>query len=65
MELVRSFGLSRPTTLAAYLALQRALMQRFIARGGTAEEFCARIAPVFRRKYGALLETRPAEREAA
>ena len=45
-----------PVQRARYLAMQRALMRRFIARGGSAEEFCARIAPVFRRKYGALME---------
>ena len=56
MELLKTFCDDDRLTLARYLAMQRALMRRFIARGGSAEEFCARIAPVFRRKYGALLE---------
>lgn len=56
MELLRTYCGIHPLTLATYLEMQRALMARFIARGGTAEEFCARIAPAFRRKYGALLE---------
>jgi hypothetical protein len=56
MELLRSYCGPRPLTLALYLEMQRALMARFVARGGTAEDFCARIAPVFRRKYGPLLE---------
>lgn len=55
MELLRTFCDTEPLTLARYLTMQRALMRRFIARGGTEEEFCARLAPVFRRKYGALL----------
>jgi hypothetical protein len=56
MELLRTFCESQPFTLATYLTLQRALMRRFVARGGTPEEFCRRIAPAFRRKYGALLD---------
>jgi hypothetical protein len=65
MELMRTFCESQPFTLAAYLTLQRALMRRFIARGGTPEEFCTRIAPAFRRKYGALLDARDAMARAA
>jgi hypothetical protein len=56
MELLQTFCESRRLTLAAYLAMQRALMRRYIARGGTPEDFCTRIAPAFRRKYGPLLD---------
>lgn len=35
----------------AYMALQRALMLRHFSRGGTNESWCARFAPVFRRRY--------------
>ena len=42
--------------LAAYNALQVALMRRFVARGGTVELWCVRLAPTFRRRYGWMLE---------
>lgn len=42
--------------LAAYNALQIALMKRYIACGGTAEQWCSRLAPAFRRRYGWMLE---------
>lgn len=35
----------------AYMALQRALMERWLARGGTTEMWCASMAPAFRRRY--------------
>lgn len=56
MELLRTFADGDRLTLARYLAMQCALMRRFIAQGGSAEEFCDRIAPAYRRKYGPLLE---------
>lgn len=55
METARRFISSSPTRFGAYLALQCALMRRFVARGGTPEEFCLRLAPVFRRRYAPLL----------
>jgi hypothetical protein len=55
METARRFVGSAPTRFAAYIALQCALMRRFIARGGTPEEFCSRLAPVFHRRYAPLL----------
>ena len=65
MELLRKFCESQPFTLADYLTLQLALMRRFIARGGTPEEFCRRIAPAFRRKYGARIQQSDALARAA
>jgi hypothetical protein len=56
MEVSRRFVARYPTRLAAYLALQVALMRRFVARGGTEEEFCRRLAPAFHRRYAALLD---------
>lgn len=35
----------------AYMALQRALITRWVARGGTEESWCERMAPHFRRRY--------------
>lgn len=55
MEILRRFVEKSPTRFEAYLALQCALMQRFVARGGTTEEFCERLAPAFRRRYAHLL----------
>jgi hypothetical protein len=55
METMRRFVETHQTGFSAYLALQCALMQRFVARGGTTEEFCVRLAPVFHRKYAPLL----------
>ncbi|HET6762353.1 MAG TPA: hypothetical protein VFH27_01745 [Longimicrobiaceae bacterium] len=55
MELSRRFVARYPTRMAAYLALQVALMRRFKAQGGTEEEFCRRLAPAFHRRYSALL----------
>ena len=50
MEIVRRFLETSPTRFEAYLALQRALMRRFEARGGTTEEFCRRLAPAFQER---------------
>lgn len=55
METARRFIADSPTRFGAYVALQCALMQRFVARGGTPEEFCVRLAPAFRRRYAPLL----------
>lgn len=40
----------------AYMTLQRALLNRWVARGGTEESWCARMAPVFRARYGGLVD---------
>lgn len=55
MEIMRRHMATQPTRLAAYLALQCALMRRFLARGGTAEEFCERLAPIYHRRYAPLV----------
>lgn len=55
MELSRQFAARYPTGFAAYLALEVALMRHFVARGGTEEEFCVRLAPAFHRRYASLL----------
>jgi hypothetical protein len=36
----------------AYMALQRALIARWVAHGGTEQGWCERMAPHFRRRYG-------------
>lgn len=55
MELLRKHVTSQPTRFAAYVALECALMRRYVARGGTVEEFCSRLAPIFRRRFGPIL----------
>ena len=55
MEIIRRHMATQPTRLAAYLALQCALMRRFLAKGGTAEEFCERLAPIYHRRYAPLI----------
>lgn len=55
MEIMRRHIATQPTRLAAYLALQCALMRRFLARGGTAEEFCERLAPIYHRRYAPVI----------
>ena len=55
MEIIRTFVQNSPSGFGAYVALQCALMRRFIARGGTEEEFCARLAPVFHRRFAPVL----------
>jgi hypothetical protein len=55
MEIAGRFLKEYPTRFAAYAALQAALMQRFLARGGTTEEFCLRLAPAFRQRYAPIL----------
>ena len=39
----------------AYMALQRALIARWVARGGTEQSWCERIAPLYRRRYEMLV----------
>ena len=46
---------------AAYMALQRALLDRWIVRGGSEETWCLRLAPLFRHRYGALLTRSPGD----
>jgi len=55
MEVARRFLNEHRGGSAAYLALQLALMRRYVARGGTAEDFCAILAPAFRRRWGPVL----------
>jgi len=40
----------------AYMALQRALMTRYLSRGGTMEQWCERLAPRFRERYARIFE---------
>lgn len=55
MEIIRRHVASQPTRLAAYLALECALMRRYLARGGTLEDFCARLAPIFHQRFAPVI----------
>jgi|GEM_PF-1354453 len=59
MEIARSYLAGYATGFAAYLALEVALMRRYVARGGSQEEFCTRLAPTFRRRFAPMLEEAP------
>ncbi len=52
MILARSYLAKHSTGFRAYMALQAALMRRYLARGGTVQGWCARLAPVFNQRYG-------------
>jgi hypothetical protein len=51
MILVQQYLAEYGSAFAAYMALQRALLRRYISRGGSEEVWCTRIAPAFRRRY--------------
>ena len=54
-ELARLYLARCGTRFGAYMALQAALMRHYMARGGSAAEFCERLSPAFHRRYAALL----------
>ncbi len=56
MLYARVFLSQHTSGLSAYNNLQRTLMRRFLRRGGSAEEWCTRIAPAFRARYGWMLD---------
>lgn len=51
MILAQKYLARYETPFAAYMALQRALLLHYMSRGGTAETWCVKIAPIFRRRY--------------
>jgi hypothetical protein len=51
MILAEVFLARHGTPFAAYMALQSALLQRHLSRGGSLDEWCLQIAPAFRRRY--------------
>ena len=55
MEISRTFLEQYGTGFQAYIALQCALLRRFVAAGGSPEDFCERLAPVFRARWGPVL----------
>ena len=59
MEILRRYLETSPTRFEEYVSLQCALMQRFVNHGGTTEDFCARLAPAFHRRYAPVLLDSP------
>jgi hypothetical protein len=49
--LATTYRAKHPTGFSAYVGLQAALMQRYLRRGGTIQQWCARLAPAFRQRY--------------
>ncbi len=52
MILATEYRARHASGFRAYMALQAALMRRHIARGGTIQSWCARLAPAFQQRYG-------------
>lgn len=55
MILAEMYLARHESRFAAYMALQRALLAQYVARGGSAEEWCERMAPLFRRRFDMLV----------
>ncbi len=55
MILACSYQAKHATGFGAYMALQAALMRRYVRRGGTVQAWCTRMAPAFQRRYGRVL----------
>ena len=58
MILAEMYLARHESRFAAYMALQRALLAQYVARGGSPEAWCERMAPVFRRRFDALMTER-------
>jgi hypothetical protein len=57
MILAEKYRARSSSAFDAYMALQRALLNRWMAQGGTEESWCLRLAPVFRARYAELVES--------
>jgi hypothetical protein len=55
MILAEKYVARHGRSLEAYMALQRALLHRYVVRGGTEQAWCERMAPVFRSRYRDLI----------
>jgi hypothetical protein len=57
MGVARQYLQQHRSPLAAYNALQVALLARYVARGGRADAWCRRRAARFRGRFGWMLES--------
>ena len=55
MILASLFRAKHGSGFAAYMALQTALMRHHLNRGGSIQQWCARLAPAFQRRYASEL----------
>jgi hypothetical protein len=51
VEIARCVAARYSSHLTAHLALRCTSMRHYVARGGTEEDFCPRLAPAFRHQY--------------
>jgi hypothetical protein len=56
MILAEHYRAKYGTGFAAYMALQAVLLRHHLARGGTVQGWCARLAPAFQQRYAHLLK---------
>jgi hypothetical protein len=56
MVLAEQYRARCDSAFDAYMTLQRALLNRWVAQGGTEESWCLRLAPVFRARYAELVD---------
>lgn len=56
MILAQRFLAHSESPFQAYMALQRALMIRYLQRGGSLERWCHDLAPRFRERYSNMLD---------
>lgn len=56
MELAQEYLRRHATPFQAYIELQRSLMRRYINRGGTPQQWCESLAPVYARTFRWMLE---------
>jgi hypothetical protein len=65
MILAAAFRAKYGSGFSAYMALQAALLRHYLARGGTVQAWCARLAPAFQERYASqflpLVELEPSE----
>jgi len=55
MILATQYRARHGSGFAAYMALQAALLRHYLARGGTVQGWCARLAPAFQQRYAPIL----------
>lgn len=55
MILAAQFRARHGSGFAAYMALQAVLLRHYLARGGTVQGWCVRLAPAFQERYAHLL----------
>jgi hypothetical protein len=55
MILAAQYRAKHGSGFAAYMALQAVLLKHYVARGGTVQGWCTKLAPAFQQRYASLL----------